>query len=80
MIDSANCTLVMEPGREYKQVAKNIIEETVPEQQPNAFGEKSYSTAQQQEQTESGLIFDGNRLYIRGEQNLYCISEETSKN
>ena len=73
MIDSGNCTIVMEPGREYKQVAKNNIDDTVPEQSSNAFGEKNYWMGPHQEQTEASLIFDGNRLYIRGEQNLYCI-------
>jgi len=79
MIDSANCALVLEPGREYKPVAKNVIEETVPAQWSNAFGEKEYYMDQHQEQTESCLIFDGSRIYLSGEQNLYCISEEAPK-
>jgi outer membrane protein assembly factor BamB len=79
MIDSANCTLVLEPGREYKEVSKNSIDEIVPAQQSNTFGAKNYWMDQHQEQTESSMIFDGNRIYIRGEQNLYCISEEAAK-
>ena len=75
LIDSANCTIVMEPGREYKQVSKNTIEEMVPEQVSNAFGEKPYWSAAHPEQTEASPIFDGKRLYIRGEQNLYCIAD-----
>lgn len=79
MIDSANCTLVIEPGRTYKEVSKNFIEETLPPRQSNTFGAKPYWMGPQQEQTESSLIFDGSRLYIRGEQYLYCISEEAAK-
>jgi hypothetical protein len=79
MIDSANCTLVLEPGRAYKEVSKNFIEELLPPRQSNTFGAKNYWMGPQQEQTESSLIFDGNRLYIRGEQYLYCISEEPAK-
>jgi hypothetical protein len=79
MIDSANCTLVLEPGREYKELSKNSIDEIVPAQQSNTFGTKNYWMDQHQEQTEASLIFDGNRLYIRGEQNIYCIGEEAPK-
>jgi hypothetical protein len=77
MIDSANCMIVMEPGREYKQIAKNTIEETVAGQVSNAAGEKNYWSDAHQEQTEATPIFEGNRIYIRGEQNLYCIADPT---
>jgi hypothetical protein len=33
--------------------------------------------AEHHEQTESTLVFDGNRIYIRGEQNFYCIADPT---
>ena len=70
MIDSAGCTIVMEPGRTYKQVAKNNIDEIV----PHAWEPKHWM-GEHHEQTEATPIFDGNRMYIRGEQYLYCIAE-----
>jgi RNA polymerase sigma-70 factor (ECF subfamily) len=71
MIDSAGCTIVMEPGREYKQVAKNNIDEIV----PHAWEPKHWM-AEHHEQTEATPIFDGERIYIRGEQYMYCIAED----
>ncbi|HEY3319698.1 MAG TPA: PQQ-binding-like beta-propeller repeat protein [Planctomycetota bacterium] len=76
MIDSGNCTVVMEPGRTYKEIAKNPIIETVPEQISNTAGAKNYWHGPHQEQTEASLIFDGSRIYLRGEQFLYCIGEK----
>lgn len=70
MIDSAGCTIVMEPGRQYKQVAKNTIDEIVPH-----GWEPKHWMGEHHEQTEAAPIFDGNRVYIRGEQYLYCIAE-----
>jgi outer membrane protein assembly factor BamB len=70
MIDSAGCTIVMEPGRTYKQIAKNNIDEVV----PRAWEPKHWM-GEHHEQTEATPIFDGNRMYVRGEQYLYCIAE-----
>ncbi len=44
-------SIVFEPGREYVEVAKNMLGETV----------------------RSTPIFDGDRMYVRGYENLYCI-------
>jgi outer membrane protein assembly factor BamB len=71
MIDFANCMIVMEPGPEYKQVAKNTIDYTVPE-----GWEPKHWMGAHHEQTEASPIFDGSRIYIRGEQFLYCIGEQ----
>ena len=71
MIDSAGCVLVLEPGREFKQVAKNNIDETVPE-----GWEEKYWMGPHHEQTVGALFFDGNRIYIRGEQYLYCVGKK----
>jgi hypothetical protein len=71
MIDSTNCTIVMAPGREYKQIAKNNIDYTVPE-----GWEPRHWVGPHHEQTEASLVFDGNRIYIRGEQFLYCVGEK----
>ena len=45
-------TVVVQPGREYKELARNKLE---------AF--------------RSSLVFEGKRVYIRTEKNLYCIGE-----
>jgi outer membrane protein assembly factor BamB len=45
-------TAVLEPGREYKELARNKLEPF-----------------------RSSLVFDGKRVYIRTEKNLYCIGE-----
>jgi len=71
MIDSAGCTIVMEPGREYRQVAMNCIDYTVPE-----GWEPKHWLGPHHEQTEASLVFDGARIYIRGEQFLYCVGEQ----
>ena len=75
LTDSAGCTVVMEPGREYKQVAKNNIECAVPEWSP-LNGKAGYYTGVHNEQTESSLVFEGNHIFVRAEQNLYCIGEK----
>jgi outer membrane protein assembly factor BamB len=71
MIDSAGCVLVLDPGREYKQVAKNNIDEIVPE-----GWEEKYWMGAHHEQTVAALTFDGSRIYIRGEQYLYCVGKK----
>jgi len=63
--------IVMEPGKEYKQVAKNNIDETV----PTAWEEKHWMGAHH-EQTEASPVFEGSRIYIRGEQYMYCVGEK----
>lgn len=45
-------TVVLEPGREYKELARNQLE---------TF--------------RSSLVFEGKRVYVRTEKNLYCIGE-----
>ena len=71
MIDSAGCVLVMEPGREPRQIARNTIDEIVPE-----GWEEKHWMGPHHEQTEGSLTFDGNRIYIRGEQYLYCVGKK----
>jgi len=56
-------TLVIEPGRTFKQVARNRMECC------------SY-TGHGQEIMESCPVFEGKRLYYRGSENLYCIEEK----
>ena len=53
--------LVLEPGRIFKQVAKNRIE--------NGFG----PGLARREATMTEPVFEGDRLYYRAEHTLYCI-------
>lgn len=56
-------TLVLEPGRTFKVLAKNRIESVV---SIGHWGER-------QERFVSNPVFDGNRIYLRGEGHLYAI-------
>jgi outer membrane protein assembly factor BamB len=56
-------SVVIEPGRTFRQVAKNKIESLV---SVGHWGER-------QERFVSNPVFDGDRLYIRGEGHLYCL-------
>ena len=55
--------VVLEPGRTFKQVAKNKIESLV---SVGHWGER-------QERFVSNPVFDGDRIYLRGEGHLYAI-------
>ena len=63
MFDNLGSCIVFEPGREFKQAAKNVIH-SVP--WPWHMTETMESTP----------VFDGARLYFRGCNNLYCIGEK----
>ena len=66
--DNQGTTVVIEPGRVFKQVAHNRIE------QPwFRYG------FERNECTHSSPVFVGKRLYTRGEANLYCIGEKDNK-
>lgn len=69
--DNAGCTLVLEPGREYKLVAKNNIDHLMVKGWEQGHWNDNYH-----EVTLSTPVFDGNRIYLRGEQNMYCIAEK----
>ena len=55
--------IVMDPGRTFKQLAKLRIESPV----------RSYPYPARQEATISSPVFEGDRMYLRGEYTLYCI-------
>jgi len=57
--------LVIQPGRTFKLLAKNRIEQVV---EPEYWREH-------QEITVTCPAFDGGRIYVRGERNLYCIGK-----
>ena len=55
--------LVIEPGRVYRQIAENKIENAV----------MAGHWSERQERFVANPVFDGQRLYVRGEANLYAI-------
>lgn len=64
--DNQATGVVIEPGRTFKEVARNKIDycvERIFNYNPTEF----FSTAP---------IFEGGRMYLRGEQNIYCIGEK----
>jgi outer membrane protein assembly factor BamB len=62
-IGNNGAALVIEPGRAYKQVAKNKIENLA---MPGHWSER-------QERFCANLVFDETRLYLRGEGGLWAI-------
>jgi outer membrane protein assembly factor BamB len=69
LMDNQGITVVIQPGREYKEVAKNLLEEI---ESPNwkAPGGKSQS------QMLASPVFEGARMYYRSPSYLYCIGEK----
>jgi outer membrane protein assembly factor BamB len=63
--DNQGTTVAIEPGRAFKQVARNRLERLW-----FRYG------FERNECTQSSPVFVGNRLYSRGEANLYCIGEK----
>ncbi len=64
VMDNQGTTLVLEPGREFKLVARNQIATQLDRRLPLPAQETlAYAPP----------IVDGNRLYLRGERYLYCI-------
>ena len=63
--NQGNC-IVLEPGREFKQVARNRIGTCV----------NRKWVLDPDEIFQSAPIFDGGRMYLRGETGLYCIGEK----
>ncbi|MBM4041764.1 MAG: hypothetical protein FJ290_24975 [Planctomycetes bacterium] len=65
MDNQGNC-VVFEPGRQFRQVARNQIQTQV---------HRDFPVNPQETLAYSNPVFDGSRLYIRGESHLYCIGE-----
>lgn len=61
--DDQGNTVVFEPGRTFKPVARNRIERA----------HYSYGTASRNEGTVSCPVFCGTRIYYRAEETLYCL-------
>jgi outer membrane protein assembly factor BamB len=64
--DQGTC-VILEPGRVFKLVARNRIED---------FMQRRYCINTWEVSTRSSPVFDGDCLYVRGEHNLYCISAQ----
>ena len=64
-MDNQGNTVVLESGRVFKQLAKNRIEH---------FVRRRYCVPQQ-ESGQSNMFIDGRNIFIRSEENLYCIGE-----
>ena len=65
LFGNQGAALVLEPGRVYKPIAKNRIEQVT--------GRGEYWA--RQEITMTCPVFEGSRLYYRAERHLYCIGE-----
>lgn len=68
--DNQGTTLVIEPGREAKVVAKNRIQTVL---------DRTMPIPAQETLTYAPPIADGDRLYLRGERFLYCIGKPVSE-
>ncbi|MCW8134022.1 MAG: PQQ-binding-like beta-propeller repeat protein, partial [Planctomycetota bacterium] len=60
--DNQGVTVVIEPGRQYKEVARNVLEDT--------------SDGRKQSQNLATPFFEGTRMYYRAPAVLYCIGEK----
>lgn len=64
VLDNKGTTIVIEPGREFRQVARNVI--------ANA----PFGKPKEQDVTITTPVFDGKLMFIRGPEYLYCIGEK----
>jgi hypothetical protein len=64
LCDNQGATVVIEPGREYREVARNRIDTVLDRHLP---------LPAQETLTYSPPITDGEKLFLRGERFLYCI-------
>ena len=62
VMDNQGTTLVIQPGREYREVARNFLAES--------------ANGKEQAQFNSTPIFEGARMYYRTPGHLYCIGEK----
>ena len=59
--DDQGQTLVLEPGPQYREIAKNLLVE--------------YNNEGTQPETQSNFFFEGRRIYFRTRGFMYCIGE-----
>jgi len=63
IFDNSGESLILEPGRQFKVIAKNTLE--------NILGPMEWNEAQ--EQLMSTPFFDGNSIYVRSPEYMFCI-------
>ena len=63
--DDQGQTLVLEPGRHYKELAKNLLVEY----------NNEYNNEGLQPEAQSNFFFEGRRIYFRSRGFMYCIGE-----
>ena len=80
LIGSSGVTIVIKPGRKYEEVGRNRIQYLGKE--GRAMGSYMYlqyytpHCAEYQDCTMTSTpIFDGNRMYFRGMESLYCVEQ-----
>ena len=66
VLDNQGTCVVLEPGRQFKQVAVNRIETILP---------RDWPIPPQEILSNAAPAFDGKRIYLRGEKYLYCVGE-----
>ncbi|MFB3893688.1 MAG: PQQ-binding-like beta-propeller repeat protein [Phycisphaerae bacterium] len=69
LMDNQGTCVVVAPGREFKQVARNRIDTMMQHPWPLTTIERF----------EASPVFDGAYMFIRGERNLYCIGDNKGK-
>jgi hypothetical protein len=67
VMDNQGHTVVLEPGGECKEVARNRIAMQI---------QRDWAITTQEYTTYAPPVVDGTRMYIRGERHLYCIGEK----
>ena len=75
IMDNQGGTVILEPGRVYKEVGINKID-TIDRKSKDKDGKETLVF----EQTVSSPYFDGKLMFVRGQQYLYCIGSRWSWN
>jgi hypothetical protein len=66
VVDNQGVCVVLAPGRQYRPLAVNRIQTQLP---------RDWPIPPQEILSNAAPVFDGKRMYLRGEQYLYCIGE-----
>jgi hypothetical protein len=69
--DDAGYTHIIEPGPEFKEVGKNVVE--------NLYLSGVGGNPCKQESFYTSPYFAGSAMYLRGEAYLYCIEEKAGR-
>jgi hypothetical protein len=76
LVGNTGLTLVVKAGREYRPVARNKIESPMGTERKSVWNYMYNYWPEHLEGMISSPVFEGNRLYLRGEKYLYCIGEK----